>query len=94
MACTYDGLYRVLSSDAHPNIQSIYSIWRSETKEPTVSWGPDRDLNMLGDTLMLAAFVGLLLIDTLNSIIDDKELGAESHRLSRLYLDTRKPSYS
>jgi DNA-binding phage protein len=89
MTSTYEGLYRVLSSDAHSNIMSIYSTWSSNAKEPTISWGPDRDLNVLGDTLLLAAFVGLLLVDELNSRIDDKHIEAESHRLSRLYLEVR-----
>jgi hypothetical protein len=49
-------------------------------------WPELRDDVHIRDTLFTIALVGILLIDALNTLIDDKTLGAESHHLSRLYL--------
>ncbi|MFN4017573.1 MAG: DUF5677 domain-containing protein [Reyranella sp.] len=93
MDTSYQGFYRGLSNDsAHPTVMSVSSHWaRDEQGAPTgLLWGPElHDRERVQDTLFLIALVGILLIDAVNSLIDDKAVEQESHALSRTYLSLK-----
>ncbi len=84
LSAVYESDYRGLSTDAaHPNIYSLSGhMDRDQEHNWTgLRWGPIAQLDQsFAHTLILIAWTGILLIDQMNSIIDDESIRADVKR--------------